>query len=152
MAPPLNTFMRTGFRQRETLDYLITLIGRAKKGLHVLRCPVFTENISRPYSEEQKKVYTSSDVQFFTESIGEEKKKVFIVNDRHSVPLPIFYFAPIFSEDLGFSFLSLYVNPALCLQSIFSLSPVMWHVQFMGASDPRFLLLISVPPTPQTKF
>ena len=32
-------------KQREALDYLITLIGRAKKGLHVLRCPVFTENI-----------------------------------------------------------------------------------------------------------
>ena len=52
-----------------------------------------------------------SDVPFSTESIGEEKK-VFIVRDE----------APIFSEALDFSLLSLYVNPALCLQPIFSLS------------------------------
>ena len=45
---------------------------KSKKGLHVLRCPVFTENISIVKSK--KKVYTSSDVQFSTESIGEEKK------------------------------------------------------------------------------
>ena len=46
---------------------------RAKTGLHVLRCPVFTENIGIVKSK--KKVYTSSDVQFSTESIGDEKKK-----------------------------------------------------------------------------
>ena len=50
-------------------------------GLHVLRiCPVFTENIGIVKSK--KKVYTSSDVLFSTESIGEEKKKVFIVRDE----------------------------------------------------------------------
>ena len=54
----------------------------------------------------------SSNGLFFTESMSEEKKKVFIVRDE----------APIFSEALGFSLLSLYVNPALCLQSIFNLS------------------------------
>ena len=45
MAPPLNTLLWAGFRQREALGYLITLIRRAKKGLHVLKCSVFTENI-----------------------------------------------------------------------------------------------------------
>ena len=47
-----------------------------KKGLHVLRCSVFTENIGIVKSK--KKVYNkymSSDVLFSTESIGEEKKK-----------------------------------------------------------------------------
>ena len=52
------------------------------------------------YSEEQKKVYTSSDVLFSSESVGEEKKNVFIVRDG----------APIFSEALGFSLLSLYAE------------------------------------------
>ena len=40
------------------------------------------------------------------------KKKVFIVRDE----------TPIFSEALGLSLLSLYVNPTLYLRSIFSLS------------------------------
>ena len=80
MAPPLNTLLRTGIRQREALGYLITLIGISKKGLHVLRCPVFTENIGLVKSK--KMVHTSSDVLFSTESIGEEKKKVFIVRDE----------------------------------------------------------------------
>ena len=83
---------------------------KSKKNLHVLRCPVFTEYIGIVKSK--KKVHTSSDVLFSTESIGEEKKKVFIVRNE----------APIFSEALGFSLHSLYVNPALCLQPIFSLS------------------------------
>ena len=65
---------------REVLEYLITLIEKAKKGFHVLRCPVFTENIGIVKS--RKKVYTSSDVLFSTESIGEEKKKVLIVRDE----------------------------------------------------------------------
>ena len=83
---------------------------KSKKGLYILRCPVFTENIGIVKSK--TKVYTSSDVLFSTESISEEKKnKVFIVCDE----------APIFSEVLGFSLLSLCVNPALCLQSIFRL-------------------------------
>ena len=44
-----------------------------KKGLHVLRYSVFTENIG--IGKSKKKVYTSSDVLFSTESIGEEKKR-----------------------------------------------------------------------------
>ena len=88
----------------------MTLIGRAKKGLHVFRCFVFTENIG--ILKSKKKIYTSSNVQFSTESIGEEKKRssVFVMRP------------PIFSEALGFSLLSLYLNPALCLQYIFNLS------------------------------
>ena len=74
---------------------------KSKKDLHVLRCPVFTENIGIAKSK-KKKVYTSSDVLFSTESwLSVKRKKVFIV--RHE--------APIFSEALGFSLLSLYVNP-----------------------------------------
>ena len=38
------------------------LIEKVKKGPHVFRCPVL---------QEQKKVYTSSDVVFSTENIGE---------------------------------------------------------------------------------
>ena len=48
--------------------------------LHVLRCPVFTQNIGIVKSK--KKVHTSSDVLFSTERIGEEKKKVSIVRDE----------------------------------------------------------------------
>ena len=48
------------------------------------------------------KVYTSSDVLFSTESLGEEKKRSSLFVMR----------PPIFSEALGFSLLSLYVNPA----------------------------------------
>ena len=44
----------------------------SKKRSSHLRCPVFTENIGIVKSK--KKVYTSSDVLFSTESIGEEKK------------------------------------------------------------------------------
>ena len=55
------------------ISYLITLVGRAKKGLHVLRCPVFTENIGIVKSK--KKVCPYSDVLFSRESIGEENKK-----------------------------------------------------------------------------
>ena len=35
------------------LGYLITLIGRAKKGPHVFRCPVFTENIGAVKSKKR---------------------------------------------------------------------------------------------------
>ena len=45
---------------------------KSKKGLHILRCPVFTENIGIVKSK--KKICTSSDVLFSTESIGKEKK------------------------------------------------------------------------------
>ena len=55
---------------------------KSKKGLHVLRCLVFTENISIVKSK--KKVYTPLDVEFSTQSIGEEKYKVFIVRDDAS--------------------------------------------------------------------
>ena len=40
------------------------LIGKTKKGPHVLRCPV-------RHQKRAKKVYTSSDVLFSTENIGE---------------------------------------------------------------------------------
>ena len=42
----------------------VALIGKQKKGLHILICPVF-------YEKEQKKVYTSSDVLCCTENISE---------------------------------------------------------------------------------
>ena len=67
---------------REILGYLTALIGRAKKDLHVLRYSVFTENIGIVKSK--KKLYPSSDDLFSIESIGGEKKKVFIV--RNEVP------------------------------------------------------------------
>ena len=55
-----------------------TLFGHAdwktkKKSFRVLRHPVFTENIGIVKCKE--KVYTSSDVLFSTESIGEEKTR-----------------------------------------------------------------------------
>ena len=90
--------------------YLITLIGRAKKGLHILICPVFTENVGIVKS---KKRYTRPQMFCFPlKASAKKKNKVFIVCDE----------APIFSEALGFSLLSLCVNSALCLQSIFNLS------------------------------
>ena len=46
---------------------------KSEKGLHVLRCPVFTENIGMVKSK--KKVCTYSDVLFSRESIGKENKK-----------------------------------------------------------------------------
>ena len=52
---------------------------KSKKGLHVLRCPVFTESIGTVKSK--KKVYTSLDVLFSSESISEEKK-ILIVRDE----------------------------------------------------------------------
>ena len=55
---------------------------KSKKGLHVFKCSVFNENISVVKSKKKKKVYTSSDVLFSTESIGEENKKVFIIRDE----------------------------------------------------------------------
>ena len=54
---------------------------------------------------------------------------------------------PIFSEALGFSLLSLYVNPALCLQSIFSLSIcAMSNLCGLWTSGSCFLFLFR-PPT-----
>ena len=46
---------------------------RSKKGLHVLRCPVFTENIGIVKSE--KKVCTSLDVLFSREISVKRTKK-----------------------------------------------------------------------------
>ena len=83
---------------------------KSKKSLHVLRCPAFSENIA--IARSKKKVYTFSDVLFSTESIMKRKKRSSLFLMRPS----------IFYEALGFSLLSLYVNPALRLQSIFSLS------------------------------
>ena len=53
---------------------------KSKKSLHVLRCPVFSENIG--IAKSIKMVYTSSDVLFSTESIMKRKKKVFVVLDE----------------------------------------------------------------------
>ena len=103
MAPPLNTLLRAGFRQREALGYLITLIGRANKRLHVLRCPIFTENIG--ILKSKKRYKRSPQMLCFPLKVSVKRKKVFIVRDE----------APIFSEVQGFIPLSLYVNPALCL-------------------------------------
>ena len=63
-----------GFRLFDRTDW------KSKKDFHVLRCPVFTENIDS--EEQKKKVYTSSDVQFSSESIGEEEKTVFVVREE----------------------------------------------------------------------
>ena len=85
---------------------------KSKKDLYVLRCPVFTENIGMV--KRKKKVYTSSDVLFSTENWLSVKRKkrssLFVMRP------------PIFSEAQGFSLLSPYVNLALRLHSIFSLS------------------------------
>ena len=43
-----------------------------KKGLHVLRCLVLSENVSK---EQKRKVFTSLDVLFSPENVGEEKKR-----------------------------------------------------------------------------
>ena len=72
MAPLLNTLLRAGFKQWEALGYWITLIGRAKK--RSSRPQMSRFHWKYWYSEEQNKVYTSSDVLFSTESNGEEKK------------------------------------------------------------------------------
>ena len=48
---------------------------KCKKGLLVLRCPIFTENIGIAKSKKKVSLYSSSDVLFSAESIGEEKKK-----------------------------------------------------------------------------
>ena len=66
MAPPLNTLVRG----HGLFDHWKS----KKKGLHVLRCAFFTENISTVKSKKDK-ACTFSDVQFSTESICEEKKK-----------------------------------------------------------------------------
>ena len=72
MTPPLNTLLRAGFRQGEALGYLITLIGRAKKGLHVLRYSVFTENIGLVKS---KKRYTRPQMFSFPLKVSVKRKK-----------------------------------------------------------------------------
>ena len=81
---------------------------------------------------------------FFSLKVSvKREKKVFVVCDE----APHFLRGPI-----GFSLFSLYVNPAQCLQPIYLACPHVTYVKFMWASDPRFLLLVSTPPTPQTKF
>ena len=64
------------------------------------------------WKNKKKVYYTFLDVLFCTESISEEKKKssLFVMK------------LPTASKALGFSLLSLYVNSALCLQFIVSLS------------------------------
>ena len=111
---------------------------KSKKDLHVLRCPVFTQNIG--ITKSKKKVYTSSDVLFSTESIMKRKKRssLFVMKP------------PIFSEALGFSLLSLNVNPALCLQSIFNLSTNDMS-NLCGLRTP-VLASSFCSPTPKTKF
>ena len=109
---PLNTLLRAGFKQWEALDYLITLIGRAKKrssrpqNMSCFHCKY-------QYSEEQKKRYTRPQMFCFTLKVSVKRKN----------RLSLFVMRPlIFYKTLGISLLSLYVNPALCLQSIFSLA------------------------------
>ena len=91
------TLLRTVFKQWEALGSLITLIGRAKIVFTSSDVPVFTENFS--ILKSKKKVYTSSDVLFSAESIGEEKKRS-----------SLFVMRPPFSPTLGFSLLSLYAR------------------------------------------
>ena len=55
---------------------------KSKKGLYVLRCPVFTESIGKVKSKKKGIAYTSLDVLFSTKSISEEKKKVLIVRNE----------------------------------------------------------------------
>ena len=87
---------------RET-GYLITLIGRAKIGLHVFRCSVFTENIGIVRG---KKRHTRLQMFCLPLKVSMKRKK----RSSMFVMRP-----PIFSEGLGFSLLNLYVNPVLCL-------------------------------------
>ena len=63
---------------------------KSKKRFSRSQISVFTENIGLVKSN--KKVYTSLDVLFSIESIGEEKKKVFIVRDE----APHFFRGPRF--------------------------------------------------------
>ena len=87
------------------------LKGRVKKGRGMAQC---FHCFHWKYRTAKKKGIscTSLDVQFSTASISDEKKKssFFVMG------------LPIFSEALVFSLLCLWVNPALCLQSIFSLT------------------------------
>ena len=85
---------------------------KSKKGLHVLRCPVFTKNIGKPIVRAKKRYTRPQMFCFPLKASAKRKNKVFFVCNE----------APIFYEALGFSLLSLCVNPALCLQSIFNLS------------------------------
>ena len=86
MAPLLNTLLRAGFRQLEALSYLIIPIGRAKKGLHLLICPVFTENID--IIKSKKKIYGRGSVGpigqillilFFVQLVRQSKMFIFLV-------------------------------------------------------------------------
>ena len=81
-----------------------------KKGFHVFRCSVFTENIGIVKS---KKRHTRPQMFCFPLKVSVKKKKgysLFLMK------------TPIFSEALGFSLLNLFVSLALCLQPIFCLS------------------------------
>ena len=72
---------------------MITLIGKATKGPHVLRYPVFIENIGKKKAyassdvemlKSKKKAYASSDVLFSTESSGDSgtRAEPELQNDR----------------------------------------------------------------------
>ena len=62
------------------LGYLITPIGKAKEGLHVLRSPAFTENIGLVKS---KKRYIRPQMFCFPlKASVKREKKVFIVRDE----------------------------------------------------------------------
>ena len=109
MAPLLNTLLRAGFRQWEALGYWITLIGRAKKSSRPqMSCFLWKYR----HSEEQNKDIHILRCSVFHWKYHKEKKRSSLFLMRPS----------IFSEALGFGLFSLHVNPALCLQSIFSLS------------------------------
>ena len=76
---------------------------------HVLRYFIFTENIG---IVKNKKVIPilGWTVLHWKYRWRKKKSSLFVMR------------SPIFSETLGFRLLTLYVNPALCLQSMFSLS------------------------------
>ena len=63
-----------GFRLFDHTDW------KSKKDFHVLRCPVFTENID---SEEQKKRYTRPQMFSFPLKVSVKREKtVFVVRDE----------------------------------------------------------------------
>ena len=80
------------------------------RGLRLFDQTDFSQKIS--VGLYKKKRYTRPQKFCFPLKVSVKKKKSSLFVMR----------PPIFSEALGFSLLSLYVNPALCLRSIFSLS------------------------------
>ena len=111
MSSPRNTLLWTAFRQWEALGYLITLIGRAKKRSSRPQMSCF--HWKYRYNEEQKKdmhVLRCSVIPWKYRWENKKRSWLFVMRP------------PIFYDALGFSLPGPCVNPALCLQPIFSLS------------------------------